>query len=71
VSDLALLVGAAGFTADSPLVKAAGDLAALRYADGIHDSLYRATGRALTTAAVAPWIPLHGPCRQASSRLHA
>ncbi|MGH3401699.1 MAG: acyl-CoA dehydrogenase family protein [Streptosporangiaceae bacterium] len=72
VSDLALLVGAAGFTAGSPLVKAVGDLAALRYADGIHDSLYRAAGRALTIAAAAPsMIPLHGPCRQASSLLHA
>jgi len=72
VSDLALLVGAAGFTAGSPLVKAIGDLAALRYADGIHDSLYRAAGRALTTATAAPsMIPLHGLCRQESSRLHA
>jgi alkylation response protein AidB-like acyl-CoA dehydrogenase len=72
VSDLALLVGAAGFTAGSPLVKAVGDLAALRYADGIHDSLYRAAGRMLTIAAAAPsMIPLRGTCRQASSRLHA
>lgn len=47
-SELALLVGAAGFTVGSPLTKALSDLGALRYADGIHDSLYRAAGRALT-----------------------
>jgi alkylation response protein AidB-like acyl-CoA dehydrogenase len=46
-SDLTLLVGAAGCTASSPLEKARGDLRALLYADGIHDSLYRAAGRAL------------------------
>jgi alkylation response protein AidB-like acyl-CoA dehydrogenase len=67
-SDLALLVGAAGFTAGSPLVKAVGDLAALRYADGIHDSLYRASGRALTIAATGPsMIPLRRPSRQTSN----
>jgi alkylation response protein AidB-like acyl-CoA dehydrogenase len=49
-SELALLTGASGFTADSPLTKALSDLSALRYADGIHDSLYRAAGRALTPA---------------------
>ena len=57
-----LLTGATGFTASSHLVKALGDLSALRYADGIHDSLYRAAGRALTAASTpvpAP-IPLHG-----------
>jgi alkylation response protein AidB-like acyl-CoA dehydrogenase len=46
-SDLTLLVGAAGCTASSPLEKATRDLRALQYADGIHDSLYRAAGRAL------------------------
>jgi alkylation response protein AidB-like acyl-CoA dehydrogenase len=53
-SELALLTGAAGFTASSPLVKTLGDLAALRYADGIHDSLYRSAGRALTITGPAP-----------------
>jgi alkylation response protein AidB-like acyl-CoA dehydrogenase len=48
-SDLALLAGAAGCAVGSPLEKANRDLRALLYADGIHDSLYRATGRALTT----------------------
>jgi alkylation response protein AidB-like acyl-CoA dehydrogenase len=47
-SELALLVGAAGFIADSRTAKARRDLNALLYADGIHDSLYRAAGRSLT-----------------------
>jgi alkylation response protein AidB-like acyl-CoA dehydrogenase len=47
-SELTLLVGALGFTADSPLAKARRDLNGLLYADGIHDSLYRAAGRILT-----------------------
>jgi alkylation response protein AidB-like acyl-CoA dehydrogenase len=47
VSDLALLNGAAGWVAGSPLEKAIRDLRALQYADGIHDSLYRSAGRAL------------------------
>jgi alkylation response protein AidB-like acyl-CoA dehydrogenase len=47
-ADLALLAGASGFTATSPLVKAQHDLRALLYADGIHDSLYRSAGRTLT-----------------------
>jgi alkylation response protein AidB-like acyl-CoA dehydrogenase len=49
-SDLAPLAGAAEFTATSRLVKTERDLRALLYADGIHDSLYRAAGRALTGA---------------------
>ncbi|HEX9359103.1 MAG TPA: hypothetical protein VF933_35500, partial [Streptosporangiaceae bacterium] len=53
-SDLTLLVGAAGCTASSPLEKARRDLRALLYADGIHDSLYRAAGRALLTPAGVP-----------------
>lgn len=52
-SELALLTGAAGFTAGSMPVKVLGDLGALRYADGIHDSLYRAAGRAMTSARAA------------------
>ncbi|HEX4094417.1 MAG TPA: acyl-CoA dehydrogenase family protein [Trebonia sp.] len=48
VSELALLAGAGGFVAGCATAKAARDLNALLYADGIHDSLYRAAGRALT-----------------------
>jgi alkylation response protein AidB-like acyl-CoA dehydrogenase len=47
VADLALLAGAGGCAVGSPLEKAARDLRALQYADGIHDSLYRAAGRAM------------------------
>lgn len=50
------LVGAAGFTAVSPLAKARADLAALRYADGIHDSLYRSGGKTLLTDRTEPGI---------------
>jgi alkylation response protein AidB-like acyl-CoA dehydrogenase len=53
-SDLTLLTGAVGCAANSPLEKASRDLRALLYADGIHDSLYRAAGRALTTPAGVP-----------------
>ncbi len=51
VSELALLVGASGFIANCRLVKTRGDLNALLYADGIHDSLYRSAGRDLITSA--------------------
>lgn len=54
-SDLTLLVGAAGCTASSPLEKARRDLQALLYADGIHDSLYRAAGRTLLTRGGVRW----------------
>jgi hypothetical protein len=47
-SELALLAGAVGFTADSRTAKARSDLNALLYADGIHDSLYSSAGRTLT-----------------------
>jgi len=47
VADLALLAGAGGCAVGSPLEKASRDLRALLYADGIHDSLYRAVGRAM------------------------
>ena len=50
-SELALLAGAPGFAADSQLAKARRDLNGLLYADGIHDSLYRAVGRTLTVTA--------------------
>jgi alkylation response protein AidB-like acyl-CoA dehydrogenase len=52
-SELTLLVGAPGFTSGSALAKARRDLNGLLYADGIHDSLYRAAGRALTIGAPA------------------
>jgi alkylation response protein AidB-like acyl-CoA dehydrogenase len=42
VSELSLLAGASGFAADSQLAKARRDLNGLLYADGVHDSLYRA-----------------------------
>ena len=51
VSELAPLAGAGGFVADCATAKAVRDLNALLYADGIHDSLYRAAGRTLTAAA--------------------
>jgi alkylation response protein AidB-like acyl-CoA dehydrogenase len=51
VSELALLTGASGFVAGCATAKAVRDLNALLYADGIHDSLYRAAGRTLTTSA--------------------
>lgn len=47
VADLAPLAGAGGCAVGSPLEKAGRDLRALLYADGIHDSLYRAAGRAM------------------------
>jgi len=47
VADLAPLAGAGGCVVGSSLEKAARDLRALQYADGIHDSLYRAAGRAM------------------------
>jgi alkylation response protein AidB-like acyl-CoA dehydrogenase len=63
VSELSLLVGAPGFAADSQLAKARRDLNGLLYADGIHDSFYRAVGRALITrppvGAFRPMAALH------------
>jgi hypothetical protein len=44
---VALLSDAADFTAGSPLAKIRRDLKGVLYADGIHDSLYRAAGRIL------------------------
>jgi alkylation response protein AidB-like acyl-CoA dehydrogenase len=72
-SELTLLTGAAGFTACSPLAKALADLGALRYADGINDSLYRTAGRALTATgpAVAEAIPLPRVSRGVHNRLPA
>jgi alkylation response protein AidB-like acyl-CoA dehydrogenase len=45
VAELALLLGAAGYRADSPIAKTHRDLGGLLYADGIHDSLYRTAGK--------------------------
>jgi alkylation response protein AidB-like acyl-CoA dehydrogenase len=44
VAELAPLIGAAGFQRAHPIAKARADLTGLLYADGIHDSLYRANG---------------------------
>jgi alkylation response protein AidB-like acyl-CoA dehydrogenase len=58
VSELASLAGASGFIAGCATAKAVRDLNALCYADGIHDSLYRAAGRTLAApAADAVRIP--------------
>jgi len=65
-SDLALLAGAGEFTITSRLVKVERDLRALLYADGIHDSLFRAAGRALTDGhllAPDPTPEQRMPCR--------
>jgi alkylation response protein AidB-like acyl-CoA dehydrogenase len=60
--ELVPFTGAAGFAAVSPLVKIRADLAALRYADGIHDSLYRSAGKSLLAGtpspAPSPAVPL-------------
>ncbi|GAA2986154.1 acyl-CoA dehydrogenase family protein [Actinokineospora diospyrosa] len=45
VADLAPLAGAAGYRIDSPIAKAAADLAGYRLADGVHDSLNRTAGK--------------------------
>lgn len=50
-SELALLAGAAGFTAESRTAVTRSDLNALLYADGIHDTLYRTAGRDITSPA--------------------
>lgn len=52
-AELGLLLGAAGYRADSPIAKIRRDLGGLLYADGIHDSLYRAAGKQHTTVADA------------------
>jgi alkylation response protein AidB-like acyl-CoA dehydrogenase len=48
-AELTLLLGAVGFQADCPVAKVRRDLGGLSYADGIHDSLYRAAGQQHTT----------------------
>lgn len=69
--ELSVLVGAAGFTAGHHLQKARRDLDALRYADGMHDSLNRSAGRDLLTTsapgqATAP--TLEGPSADVATR---
>ncbi|MFB8281181.1 acyl-CoA dehydrogenase family protein [Nocardia colli] len=44
-AELTLLLGASGFRSDSHVAKVRRDLNGLLYADGIHDSLYRAAGK--------------------------
>jgi alkylation response protein AidB-like acyl-CoA dehydrogenase len=44
-TELAQLLGADGYRADSPVAKARRDLGALLIADGIHDTLYRSAGK--------------------------
>jgi alkylation response protein AidB-like acyl-CoA dehydrogenase len=62
VSELALLIGAAGFQAGHPVAKARADLTGLLYADGIHDSLYRSGGTSILTAQhPAEVLPTHQP----------
>jgi alkylation response protein AidB-like acyl-CoA dehydrogenase len=48
-AELGLLLGAAGYQADSPIAKIRRDLEGLLIADGIHDSLYRSAGVRHTT----------------------
>jgi alkylation response protein AidB-like acyl-CoA dehydrogenase len=55
-ADLAPLLGARGFQQDSPIAKARADLTGMLYADGIHDSLYRAGGIDL----IGRRLPSHG-----------
>ena len=54
-AELGLLLGAAGYRADTPIAKTRRDLEGLLIADGIHDSLYRSAGKHHTTR--PPAIP--------------
>ncbi|MBB5801264.1 alkylation response protein AidB-like acyl-CoA dehydrogenase [Saccharothrix ecbatanensis] len=60
-AELALLLGAAGFRADCLTAKTRRDLGGLLYADGIHDSLFRAAGRHHTTTRDDTVIPVPRP----------
>ncbi|HEX5407769.1 MAG TPA: acyl-CoA dehydrogenase family protein [Pseudonocardiaceae bacterium] len=55
--DVAVLLGAAGFRADSQIAKVRRDLNGLLYADGIHDSLYRTAGKRHTSSDGRPAVP--------------
>lgn len=59
-TELMPLVGAAGFRADGQLVKIRRDLGALLYADGVHDSLYRAAGKQHTALTASSPHPVSG-----------
>ncbi|WP_280424416.1 acyl-CoA dehydrogenase family protein [Nocardia carnea] len=59
-TDLMPLVGATGFRADGQLVKIRRDLGALLYADGVHDSLYRAAGKQHTAPTAPSPHPVSG-----------
>lgn len=63
-AELALLLGAVSFRADSQIAKIRRDLNGLLYADGIHDSLYRTAGKRHTAAARTA-VPV--PCRGSRS----
>jgi alkylation response protein AidB-like acyl-CoA dehydrogenase len=52
-AELALLLGASGFRADSQISKTRRDLNGLLYADGIHDALYRTAGLRHTSPSTA------------------
>ncbi|MBF6333344.1 acyl-CoA dehydrogenase family protein [Nocardia transvalensis] len=59
-ADLVLLLGAAGFRGDGQMTKIRRDLGGLLYADGIHDSLYRAAGKHYTAPSdTAVAVSLH------------
>ncbi|WP_198586871.1 acyl-CoA dehydrogenase family protein [Glycomyces xiaoerkulensis] len=62
VDRLAPLIGAVGFQRSHPIAKARSDLAALQYADGIHDSLYRSAGKSLLDGVPEP-VRDGGPAR--------
>lgn len=47
-------MGATGFTSEHRLQKARRDLDALRYADGMHDSLNQSAGHTLLTTSATP-----------------
>jgi alkylation response protein AidB-like acyl-CoA dehydrogenase len=69
-TELALLAGAAGFQADSPIAKTRRDLAGLLLADGIHDSLYRSAGKHHTSASLTLVTPGRGtPATEAVMRI--
>ena len=49
-AEVGLLAGALGYQADHRIDKTRRDLDGLRYADGIHEELYRAAGRVMLTS---------------------
>jgi alkylation response protein AidB-like acyl-CoA dehydrogenase len=63
-AELGLLLGAAGYGADTPIAKTRRDLEGLLIADGIHDSLYRSAGKHHTTRPPAIPEPRQQPVAQ-------